>query len=64
MPGATAVPQTTYDNGMVGGTTYSGTSTTYVQQPGYNITATCNVTYVLFQGVVQSYSYQGNNCVQ
>ncbi len=66
-------PQTTYNAGTANiyGTggyatgTYSGTSTTYVQQqaPTYNIALTC-VTRITANssGIITNWAWQGNNC--
>lgn len=75
MPGYTyTTPQTTYQSGTAsaygsGGYasgTYSGTSTTYVQQQtqGYNIPLRCTTRITVNpSGIITSWAWQGNNCV-
>jgi hypothetical protein len=69
----TSVPQTTYHSGTAsawgtGGSaygSYSGTSTTYVQQqtPTYNVPFTCMTRFVVNgQGTITDWAWQGNNC--
>lgn len=69
----TMVPQTTYNSGTVnaygaGGSaygTYSGTSTTYVQQttPTQNIPMECITRFTVnAQGLITNWAWQGNDC--
>ena len=74
MPGYSYTsPQTTYHSGTAsaygtGGSatgTYSGTSTTYVQQqtPGYNIALSCKTRITVdSNGIITNWAWQGNNC--
>ena len=69
----TTVPQTTYNSGTAnaygsGGYaygSYSGTSTTYVQQttPVQNIAMQCITRFTIDpQGIITKWSWQGNDC--
>ncbi len=69
----TTVPQTTYNSGTVnvygtGGSaygTYSGASTTYVQQttPAQNIAMQCITRFTVnAQGTITNWAWQGNDC--
>jgi len=66
VPGYTYMaPQTTYHQGAVGGTTYSGTSTRYIAQrvSGYDVNLMCKTRITINpQGLVSNWTYQGNNC--
>ena len=70
---ATSVPQTTYNSGSVnvsgtGGSaygTYSGTTTTYVQQttPVQNIAMQCITRFTVNgSGTITKWAWQGNDC--
>jgi hypothetical protein len=63
-------PQTTYNNGVINGyggsATYNGTSTQFVEQttPVYNIHLSCITRFTIdSSGIIQSYSFEGNNCL-
>jgi hypothetical protein len=69
----TTVPQTTYNSGTAnaygtGGSasgTYSGTSTTYVQQtaPVQNIAMQCTTRFTInAQKIITKWAWQGNDC--
>ncbi|RFC31101.1 MAG: hypothetical protein DID91_2727704414 [Candidatus Nitrotoga sp. MKT] len=69
----TTVPQTTYNSGTAnvygtGGSaygTYSGTSTTYIQQttPVQNIAMQCITRFTVnAQGIITKWNWQGNDC--
>ncbi|WP_440984939.1 hypothetical protein ACQHIH_16135 [Xanthomonas sontii] len=74
LPGMTyTMPQTTYQQGNVSAYgsngyangTYSGTSTSYVQQrmPDTNISLSCTTQFTVNPGgVITGFSYRGNNC--
>lgn len=58
-------PQTTYQQGVVGNTMYSGTSTQYVTQttPVYNINLWCKTCFTISSnGIIESWRWEGNNC--
>lgn len=63
---AYTTPQTTYHQGVVGNTLYTGTSTQYVTQttPVYNIQMWCKTSFILdSNGTIESWRWEGNNCV-
>ena len=59
-------PQTTYHSGTVYGSDskrYSGTSTTYVQNPPVPLHLSCRTTFETdASGKIISWSYKGNDC--
>ena len=59
-------PQTTYQSGMIGDKTYSGTSTTYVTEtmPVKNYKLFCKTSFIINNsGTVESWHHEGNDCV-
>jgi len=59
-------PQTTYQAGTIGGTPYSGTSTTYVTEtiPVQNYKLSCKTSFIINNnGKIESWHHEGNNCV-
>ena len=49
----------TYTTNYYGNTAY----TNVYNNPGYNIPLNCVVTFQVFNGIIESYNYRGNNCV-
>ena len=59
-------PQVTYQTGTIGGTPYSGTSTTYTTEiePPTVKKLYCKTSFVInAQGIIESWHHEGNNCV-
>jgi hypothetical protein len=59
-------PQTTYQSGMIGDKSYSGTSTTYVTQtePVRRYKIYCKTSFIINNsGKIESWHHDGNDCV-
>jgi len=59
-------PQTTYESGMIGDKSYSGTSTTYVTEtePIRKYKSYCKTSFIINNsGKVESWHHEGNDCV-
>jgi hypothetical protein len=60
------MPETTYHSGTVGGSPYSGISTTYVREtePVRKYRMYCRTSFIIgSDGKVESWHHEGNNCV-
>ncbi len=60
------VPQTTYQAGVIGNQTYSGTSTQYVREitPVEKYKLFCKTSFIInSSGKVESWHHEGNDCV-
>ena len=59
-------PHTTYQTGIIGDKSYSGTSTTYVTEtePVRKYKLSCNTSFIINNsGKIESWHHEGNNCV-
>jgi hypothetical protein len=60
------MPQTTYQTGIIGDKSYSGTSTTYVTEiePIRKYNLSCRTSYIINSSrKVESWQHKGNDCV-